>query len=280
MRKVKRTKPSKTLGGTNGRTIPLVPGDIATDQDMMKLMLLMFHEPEVTVEYFAQYSEPFIPPLKAAIDRGDMFLLKSENHYYKDHRGNRAYVFVPPSMPETKTFPKWKRELVEKSPTFVKSTLSLSDRKKKEFAVWLEIETADLPRNVRQAAECTYDIFLSFSKKDRSVASAIGDKLQEMKARVFMAPQSGIAGVAFAEAFKLPLLGSHEMWIIVSPNSLKSEWFTALLGAAWVLDKKLVTILRCCDAPQFPTGLRDLRCIDIVRVGELIKERLNPIEDR
>jgi len=280
MRKVKQTKPSETLGGANGRTIALVSGDIATEQDLMKLMLLMFHEPEIAVEYFSLYSEPFVPPLKAAIDRGDMFLLKSENHYYKDHRENRTYVFVSPLMPETKTFPKWKRELVEKSPTFVKSTLSLSDRKKKEFAVWLEIETADLTRKAQQVAEFTYDIFLSYSNKDRAVASVIGDKLQEVKALVFMALQSGTAGAAFTEALKRSLLGSHEMWIILSPNSLKSEWVPALLGAAWVLGKKLVFLLHCCDAPQIPTKLRDLRCVDVSRVEELIKERVNPIEAR
>ncbi len=90
MRKVKQTKPSETLGGANGRTIALVPGDIATEQDLMKLMLLMFHEPEIAVEYFSLYSEPFVPPLKAAIDRGDMFLLKSENHYYKMARNRNG----------------------------------------------------------------------------------------------------------------------------------------------------------------------------------------------
>jgi len=121
---------------------------------------------------------------------------------------------------------------------------------------------------------------LSYSKKDRSVAFAIGDKLREAKARVFMAPQSEIAGTVFTEEFKLPLLGSQEMWIIVSPSSLNTEWVTALLGAAWVLGKKLVPILRCCDAPQCLPRFRNLRCIDVTRVGELIKEHLNPIKDR
>ncbi|MBN1548363.1 MAG: hypothetical protein JW902_17065, partial [Syntrophaceae bacterium] len=55
---------------------------------------------------------------------------------------------------------------------------------------------------------------------------------------------------------------------------LDSEWVAAEWGAAWVLGKKIVPLLHCCDTSQIPLCLRDLPCIDMAKVGELIKKHL------
>ena len=279
MKDARTTKPANSPRVQRGDTLLLVPEDTATEQCLMKLMLLMFSRPEFTVEYFSPYSEPFAPPLKAAIDRGDMFLLKSESFYYKDHRRERTYVFIPPAMAEAKSCPKWKRERVAKSPVFVKSTLSLSNRKKQELAVWFGTVGADADHQARRIEGFTYDIFLSYSERDRSVASEVGGKLERAGARVFMAQQPGATGGVFTEELRISLLESREIWLIVSPDNLRSEWAMAEWGAAWVLGKKLVSVLHGCPVPQFPLKPGDLCCVGVTGAGELIKDHLNTIHD-
>ena len=256
------------------RTATLVSGDVAAEQDLVKLTLMMFNEPEVTVEYYSEYQKQLDPPLKAAIDRGDVLLLKSENYYYKHHRHDRVYVLIPPSIPGAKDLPEWKRKLVETAPSFVRSTLSLSERKKREYELYQKIEMEEAFREERQAARYLYDVFLSYSERDSSIAFPIRDELQRGGARVFMAKKSLRAGDDFAEEIRLSLHGSAEIWVILSPNSLNSEWVTTEWGAAWVLDKKIVPILHRCDIPQIPERLRRLHCVDAAKVGEVIKERL------
>jgi hypothetical protein len=256
------------------RTATLVSGDITTEQDLVKITLMMFNEPEVAVEYFSEYQKQLAPLLKAAIDRGDILLLKSENYYYKHHRHDRVYVLVPPSIPGVKDAPQWKRKLVETSPPFVKNTLSLSERKKREYELYQKIEMEEAFREERRTARYTYDVFLSYSEKDTSIAFSIRDELLRGGARVFMAQKSLRPGDDFAEEIRLSLHGSAEVWVILSPHSLTSEWVTTEWGAAWVLDKKIVPILHRCDTPQIPERLRRLHCIDAAAVGVIIKERL------
>lgn len=256
------------------RTATLTFGDFAKEQDLVKLTLMMFNEPEVAVEYYSEYGKQLDPILKAAIDRGDILLLKSENYYYKDHRHDRVYVLVPPSVPGVKEPPQWKRKLTETSPPFVKNTLSLSERKRREFELYQKIEMEEAFREDRRTAKYAYDVFLSYSERDSSVACSIRDELQRAGARVFMAEKSLQPGDDFAQEIRMSLCGSAEVWVVMSPNSLNSEWVITEWGAAWALGKKIVPILHRCDIPQIPERLRRLHCIDSAKVGEIIKDGL------
>ncbi len=71
-------------------------GELAIEQDLATLMLLMFREPEATFEYFSEYQQPLDRALSAAIDRGDVLLLKSENYYYKHPSSPRVYLLINP----------------------------------------------------------------------------------------------------------------------------------------------------------------------------------------
>lgn len=118
---------------------------------------------------------------------------------------------------------------------------------------------------------------MSYSEKDSSIALPIRDELQEGGAHVFLAQKSLKPGDDFAEKIKLALRGSAEVWVILSPSSLSSEWVATEWGAAWVLDKKIVPILHRCDIPQIPERLRRLHCVDAASMGKVIKELLKSI---
>ncbi len=174
--------------------------------------------------------------------------------------------------------PEWKQKLVDAGPSFVKSTLALSERKKREYETWQRIEMEDAFRQERRAAKYSYDVFLSYSARDRAIALPIRDKLHSAGARVFMAPKSLEPGDDFAAEIRQALHGSAEVWVIMSPNSLNSEWVTTEWGAAWVLDKRTVPILHRCDIPQLPERLKRLHCVDAGDVSEMIKKKFKAPE--
>jgi hypothetical protein len=63
-------------------SVTLNPGELATDEAVLGLMLSMFNHPEYTFEHFSEYRMPKDEALTAAIKRGDILLQQSENYYY------------------------------------------------------------------------------------------------------------------------------------------------------------------------------------------------------
>ena len=84
-----------------------------------------------------------------------------------------------------------------------------------------------------------------------------------------MAEKSIQPGHDFAEEIRRSLKGSREVWLLVSPASLNSEWVTTEWGAAWALEKKIIPILFRCDIDALPARLKGLQCIDFHRYDEL-----------
>ena len=64
----------------------------------------------------------------------------------------------------------------------------------------------------------------------------------------------------------MALLGSRELWLLVSPSTSISEW-----GAAWALGRRIVPILLRCGPESLPARLQKLQFIDLFRVDELMK---------
>jgi hypothetical protein len=252
------------------KTITIESGVLDTEEDVLNLMLDMFNHPEVTFNYYCEYGKPQDKAIREAIDREDIIVVKSECYYYRHPELRRSFVNINPA---NRDLFNWEKDLIEQQTSHVKSTLRLSERKKREFETWHKIEMEEEFKRMKRAAEFSYDVFLSFSEKDHSLAQSTLQKLEKVGAKVFMAPKSLSPGDDFAEEIRKSLIGSFELWIILSPNSLNSEWVTTEWGAAWVLEKKIVPILFRCDIPQLPERLRKFHCIDAGALDDAIREK-------
>ena len=67
-------------------------------------------------------------------------------------------------------------------------------------------------------------MFPSHATPDGAEAHGIRDKIIAASHRMFLAPKELQPGDDFAEEIRLALLGSRELWLLVSPSSSKSEW--------------------------------------------------------
>jgi len=117
----------------------------------------------------------------------------------------------------------------------------------------------------------TMDVFLSYSSQDIEEARQLSKAIKRAGGKVFMAEKSLIPGDEFAEEIKQALWAARELWLLVSPNSLKSEWVISEWGAAWVLGRRIVPILLRCESTQLSERLRSRQCIDFHKYAQLIK---------
>ena len=118
------------------------------------------------------------------------------------------------------------------------------------------------------------EIFISYAHQDEPRAQRIAQKLNARKIRYFLAPKGIQKGDAFKGRLRGALAGAREIWVLLSPDSLKSEWVTTEWGAAWVLEKRIVPILYRCSPDALPDRLRDLQVADLDEIDTVIEEYL------
>jgi hypothetical protein len=254
--------------------VTLNSGELTTGDAMLGLMFDLFNHPEVIFEHFSEYGSHIDSAMKEAIDRGDVLMIESASYYYKHPDSANLYIRL---KPEERVLSDWEQSLVERGPSYVRTILKLSERKRREYETWQKIEMEETFREQQRAQRYAYDVFLSYSERDQSIAQTTQRALEEVAVKVYMAPKYLRPGDDYAEEIRQALIGSGELWVILSPSSLKSEWVTTEWGAAWVLKKRIVQILHRSDTLQVPERLRILQCIDMAQIRDFVQTRFSKL---
>jgi len=118
--------------------------------------------------------------------------------------------------------------------------------------------------------EYNFDVFVSHSLADKKEADKIYIAIMTAGGRAFASEKDIEPGEDFAEEIRKAISFSRELWLLVSPNSINSDWVISEWGAAWVLRKKVVPILLRCGPEQLPDRLRRLHCIDFHEYPDLV----------
>lgn len=117
-----------------------------------------------------------------------------------------------------------------------------------------------------------FSVFFSYSTKDRDQGRVICNMLKTSNIPVFFAERELKPGDQFDEEIRKALVDSQQLWVLVTPNSLNSEWVLTEWGAAWSLEKRIIPILFRCAPEQIPDRLRSRHCIDYSDVQKLVQE--------
>jgi CheY-like chemotaxis protein len=97
-----------------------------------------------------------------------------------------------------------------------------------------------------------YDVFISYASKDRHIALELHDNLCKDNIDVFMSEKTIAAGDAWTERVRTALIASRLIVIVLTPNSLESQWVMAEAGAGWALRKQVVPVTMLVDASNVP----------------------------
>jgi hypothetical protein len=121
-----------------------------------------------------------------------------------------------------------------------------------------------------------YDVFVSYSSLDQEQADILYNAIARAGGKPFLSAKNLKPGDDFAEEIRTQLNASRELWLLVSPNSLQSEWVLTEWGAAWMIRKRIIPIIHRCRPEQLPERLRRIHCIDFYNYSDLIQKTFGP----
>ena len=119
----------------------------------------------------------------------------------------------------------------------------------------------------------TYDVFLSYSSTNSKEAKDIQDLIEKAGGIVFIDKKCIPPGEDFSETVRVALTRSNELWMLVSADSIKSEWVRTEWAAAWVLKISIVPILLDCVYTSLPSQLQHLQAVQYQSTNILIRNR-------
>lgn len=257
---------------TESRFYTVEAGDLQTDADVQQIVEILWLEPKSKVYYFFPHLRPpgVDNALLAARNRGEVLLDKLARRFYPHPRHAKDYVRILPPEGGKYQFD-WQAEVIKEGDEFTRIELELSPRRKDELDVLRKIQMEDDYRKKLQMERSKYDVFLSYSAEDGGPAATLQSQLADSGINVFMAAKNLKGGDDFAEQIREALIGAAEVWVLVSPSSLRSEWVITEWGAAWALQKKLVPIFHRCGPADLPQRLARLHGIDLHDAPRLIR---------
>ena len=243
--------------------------NIKTEKDFQGLVQQMFEYPERDFYYFQEKDGPR-NRLMLAKERSGHILMDPTEFFYYPHPTSKGYVRI--EVHDGQYSWDWQREVVEKGPMFMRSTLRLSARTKRELETWHRLYLEDEFKKGRNASEHSFDVFISYASQDSGEADQIYDALIAAGGRAFLARKNLRPGEDFAEEIRQALISSRELWLLVSPSSKGSDWVISEWGAAWALGKKIVPILHRCGPRDLPDRLSKVQSIDFYKHPKLVAD--------
>lgn len=106
-----------------------------------------------------------------------------------------------------------------------------------------------------------FDLFLSYSSRDRDQARAVVRAAEALELTVFQDEKDVEPGAVWAEEIRRALVNSREMALLASPTSLVSEWVQTEWGAAWAMQRTITPILLMVAPDQLPERLRQRQAV-------------------
>jgi len=124
-----------------------------------------------------------------------------------------------------------------------------------------------------------YLIFISHSTKDRWVAkqmsNLIEEKGREWGIKTFLDEKDIDGGDSIPESIRENIQKCDEFLLLLSRYSVNRPWVLIELGAAWGLEKRVVTIIDKVTPDEMPEVISPYKAIDINNFDQYIAQLLS-----
>lgn len=123
-----------------------------------------------------------------------------------------------------------------------------------------------------------YLVFISHSTKDRWVAkqmsNLIEEKGREWGIKTFLDEKDIDGGDSIPESIRINIQKCDEFLLLLSRYSVNRPWVLIELGAAWGLEKRVVTIIDKVTPAEMPEVISPYKAIDINNFDQYIAQLL------
>lgn len=112
-----------------------------------------------------------------------------------------------------------------------------------------------------------YTVFISHSAKDRFAARQISSMIEErgrdLGLRTFVDEKDIEYGGSIPDTIRQAIRECGELVVLLSQYSKDRPWVLIEIGAAWVLEKRIVTVVDKISPDQMPDVIAPHRAVDL-----------------
>jgi hypothetical protein len=134
----------------------------------------------------------------------------------------------------------------------------------------------------RTSPSSNYIVFISHSSKDNFIARQlerlIKEKCRRFGIKVFLDEKDIKGGDRIAEVIKSNIQSCDELLVLLSRYSIDRPWVLTEIGAAWGLDKRIVTIIDKVTPEEMPAISIQYRAIDLNDFGKYLDELFDRVK--
>jgi hypothetical protein len=119
-----------------------------------------------------------------------------------------------------------------------------------------------------------YRVFLSHATADKWIAKALCEKIEETGADTFRDDRDIKSGDDIPDEIRREIIGSQELVILLSPDSVNRPWVLLEAGAFWGRrsNARIVAVLCHVELDTIPDMIKTKKAISINQFHEYLKE--------
>jgi hypothetical protein len=131
----------------------------------------------------------------------------------------------------------------------------------------------------KQAAISPYVVFISHSSYDLWIATVIAEKVEAVGALCWLDEKDLEGGDVIAADIIRGIDACHEAIVLISPNSVKSQWVAFEIGGVRAQHKRVTPILNNVN-PEDMAPLKDVKAIELNKFEHFIAQLQKRIEQQ
>jgi len=123
-------------------------------------------------------------------------------------------------------------------------------------------DSYQMAKSSKRQKRLRYLVFISHSSLDAWVAKAMVEKIEALGAECWLDEKDLTGGDVIAAEIIRGINACYEAIVLISPNSVKSQWVPFEIGGARAQHKRVTPILNNVK-PQQMAPLKDIKAIDL-----------------
>jgi hypothetical protein len=124
----------------------------------------------------------------------------------------------------------------------------------------------------KPAESSAYTVFISHSSKERWIAGQISKEIKTLGAETWLDLKDLHGGDEIRRSIRRGIRASHEVVVVISANSITSQWVIYEAGIADGQGKRTTPILNNLTADDVPAPLQGIKSIDLNDIDNFLKQ--------
>jgi len=119
-----------------------------------------------------------------------------------------------------------------------------------------------------------YQVFVSHATADKWLAKVLCEKIEDTGATSFRDDRDIKGGDDIPDEIRRHMKKSHELMVLLTPESVGRQWVTLEVGAMWGRSNRIRIVIVLCHVPvdPIPTMLKNKKAIPLNDLDQYLSE--------